>query len=123
MVRDYDAKMIYPRTWRRPVQVADGHWRMIWNIDLETRDMTGLDAVTALATKAEAGFTPHLHVQGASNLLVEVDTTRWGLEDDYFGLTFRLFHLIDSRLGRIRFIQGDPREWWSSSISQGSHIS
>ena len=81
---------------------------------METLDATGLDEVASLAADAVAGFTPRLSAQSPVELRVTVDNTRWGLEDDYYGLTYQLFKLIDAQLGRIRLIQGSPREWWSA---------
>ena len=112
MSEDYDATWIKPIRWGERVQLPDGHWRTTWTIDMETLDMAGLGDVASLAADAEAGFTPRLRATGPVELLVTVDTTRWGMELDYYDLTYRLFKRIDARLGRIRLIQGTPREWW-----------
>lgn len=106
-----------PNRWGNRTQLPDGHWRTTWSIDMETLDATGLDEVASLAADTEAGFTPRLSAQGPDELLVIIDTTRWAMEVDYYGLTYRLFKLIDARLGHIRHIQGTPREWWSPFIS------
>jgi len=47
---------------------------------------------------------PSLTIQGQAEVLVTIETSRWGMELDYDDLTYRLFKLIDSQLGRIRFI-------------------
>lgn len=110
-VDDY-ARWIRPVRWGALVQLSEGHWRTTWEIELEALDVTGLDEVASGAADAEAGFTPRLSARGSVDLLVTVDTTRWAMELDYYDLTYRLFKVIDARLGRIRRIQGTPREWW-----------
>lgn len=111
MSKDDYAAWVKPIRWGEVAQLPDGHWQTTWNIEMETLDAAGLDEVAAMAADAEAGFTPRLSAPGPMELLVTVDTTRWGMEVDYYGLTYRLFKLIDERLGRIRLIQGTPREW------------
>lgn len=113
MSEDDYTRWVKPTRWGEVVQLPDGHWRTTWTIELESPTSVDLAEITAMAADAEAGFTPRLSLQGTAELLVTIDTTRWGLEDDYYGLTYRLFKLIDAELGRIRFIQGSPREWWS----------
>lgn len=107
---DY-AAWLKPIRWGDLAQLPDGHWLTSWVIELESLDLTNLAEVAARATDPAAGFTPTLAPQGEANLLVTIETSRWGMEVDYYGLTYRLFTLIDSQLGRIRFIQGTPREW------------
>ena len=107
-----------PTRWGELARLPDGHWLTSWKIELESLDLTNLAEVAASATNPEAGFTPTLTPQGDANLLVTIETSRWGMEDDYYGLTYRLFRLIDSQLGRIRFIQGDPRNWRNPFVSE-----
>src|SRR5258707_1587348 len=95
------------------VQLLTGHWRTSWALELEPLDAPHLHDAAAAAGDSEAGFMPSLTMQGQAEVLVTIETSRWGMELDYYDLTYRLFKLIDSRLGRIRFIQGTPRDWWS----------
>jgi hypothetical protein len=109
---DYSS-WVKPVQWGKRWQLPNGHWLTSWEIELESLDATQLEAVAGAATDPEAGFTPHFTPHGAADLTVKVETVRRASEDDYFGMTYQLFRLIDARLGRIRFLQGSPREWWS----------
>ncbi|HEX6800616.1 MAG TPA: hypothetical protein VF116_23085 [Ktedonobacterales bacterium] len=120
MTHDDDARWSgwpKPTRWGELTQLPNGHWRTTWQIALESLDATRVEDVAATATHRDAGFAVELTPHGQSDLMVTIDTSRWGQEVDYYGLTYELFRLIDSRLGRIRFIQGSPREWWSPFVS------
>lgn len=110
--QDY-TEWVKPVHWGKVEQQSNGHWLTTWEIELETLDGTRLEEVAEAATDPTAGFTPRFNPHGAGDLTVTIETTRWGMEVDYYGLTYQLFRLIDARLGRIRFLQGSPREWWS----------
>jgi hypothetical protein len=110
--QDY-ASWVKPVHWGRLAQLPDGRWLTTWQIELEALDATQLQEVAAEAADPEAGFTARLAMQGRTDLVVTIVTRRWGMEVDYYGLTYRLFRLIDARVGRIRLLQGSPREWWS----------
>jgi len=107
-----------PVRWGELAQLPDGRWLTSWTIELESLDLTNLADVVARATNLEAGFTPTLTPYGQANFLVTIETSRWGMESDYYGLTYQLFRLIDSQLGRVRFIQGAPRNWRYPFVSE-----
>ncbi len=109
---DY-ASWIKPRRWGKREQLPNGHWLTTWEIELESLDATQLEAVAAAATDLEAGFTPRLTPHGTADLTVKVETVRRATEDDYLGMTYQLLRLIDAQVGRVRVLQGSPREWWS----------
>lgn len=111
MPEQFDTSWVKPIRWGTLTQLPDGHWETTWDIEQESLDTTQLADVATAAADAEAGFTPRFTLRGETDLLVTVETVRWGMEVDYYGLTYRLCRLIDSQLGRIRLIQGTPREW------------
>lgn len=110
---DYTASMIKPVQWGKVAQLPGGHWQASWDIELETLDATRLEEVAEAATDAASGFTPRFTVYGETALLVTIETIRWSMEVEYYGLTYTMFRLIDARLGRISLLQGSPRDWWS----------
>ena len=112
MPAEYSADDIKPIRWGELFQVSPSCWQTLWTIDLELVDVSRLDEVASASYEPVAGFQAELTLQGPLTIGVSIETTRWGMELDYYGLTYRLFRLIDSRIGRIRLIQGTPRDWW-----------
>lgn len=112
MTEQFNADSIMPIRWGEVSELPNGYWLTSWTIDLETVDLSQFGSVADAATDTEAGFSPRLTQAGATTIAVTVETTRWGMELDYYDLTYRLLGLIDSRLGRIRSVQRTPREWW-----------
>jgi hypothetical protein len=117
MPEHVDLTWLKPIQWGKLEQLPNGHWLTTWEIELETLDATLLAEVATAAADPDAGFTPRFIPQEQGNLVVTVETSRWGMEVDYYGLTYQLFRLIDSRVGRIRLIQGTPREWRNPFLS------
>jgi hypothetical protein len=70
-------------------------------LELESLDATHLHDAAAAAGDSEAGFMPSLTMQGQAEVLMTLETSRWGMELDYYDLTYRLFKLIDSRLAKL----------------------
>jgi hypothetical protein len=112
MAEQFNADSIKPIRWGEVSELPNGHWLTTWTIDLESVDLSQFGSVVDAATDTEAGFSPRLTQTGPTTIAVAVETTRWGMELDYYDLTYRLLSLIDSRLGRIATIQGTPRDWW-----------
>jgi hypothetical protein len=108
----YDASMVYPIQWGKLAQLPDGHWQTTWELELEALAVDRLDRVAAAAADPAAGFSATLTTHGQNRLVLALDTVRWGMEDDYYALTYRAFGLIDAQVGRIRTIQGCPRDWY-----------
>ncbi len=112
MSQQFDANSIRPVKWGDVRQLPTGHWLTSWLIELDAADASQLSAVAEAARDDRAGFYPQLTLGEPLMLEVEAETTHWSMELDYYELTYRLFTLIDSRIGRIRTIQGAPRDWW-----------
>ena len=112
MSQRFDASSIRPVRWGELRQLPTGHWLTTWRIDTISLDRARLPAVEDAARDDREGFYPALALAEPLVLEAAVETTRWGMELDYYELTYRLFSLIDSQVGRIRLIQGAPRDWW-----------
>ncbi|SRR5579875_1008475 len=102
-----------PTKWGEIENLAGGKWRTTWEFELEEIEITRLDEVALKASHPEAGFFVTLQSIGDSRLIAIIDTNRWAMEVDYYGFTFQLFKSIDRSVGRIRLIQGFPRDWYS----------
>src|SRR5260221_8136694 len=111
-MHEYDATSIKPIRWGELVQLPNGHWRTSWALELDSLDATHLHDVAAAAGDSEAGFMPSLTIQGQAEVLVTIETSRWGMELDYDDLTYRLVKLIYSPLSPIRVIQGITPGLW-----------
>ncbi len=105
-----------PTQWGVVAHLPDGRWRTTWTFEMDVLDETCIDEVVAAAAKPAAGFAVTLQPHKQNELVAVIDTNRWGMETDYYGFTYLLFKLIDTRVGRIRLIQGSPREWYPPFI-------
>ena len=110
MADSYDAGAIRPVQWGEVSKSSSG-WTTAWDLVLESIDDRAIVDVESSGKDVGAGFEPKLTVADDS-LTIRVETARWGMELDYYALTYRLFEAIDARIGRIRTIQGSPRDWW-----------
>ncbi len=112
MASEYKANDIKPIRWGTLVRLSPNRWRTTWTIELEAMDTSQIDEVVSAAYEPLAGFEAELTMPGPYTIIAVIETTRWGMELDYYELTYRLFRLINFRIGRIRFINGVPRDWW-----------
>lgn len=109
---DSEDLVVHPLQWGEHTQLPSGYWRTTWTIQLESLNGAQVKDVEVAASDSEAGFTVAIYTNENSVLEIEIETVRRAMEDDYHILTYRLFRLIDSRLGRILLLQGSPRDWW-----------
>ncbi len=112
MAHQFDASSIKPIRWGEVRELPSGAWEAMWTIELETLDSSQVQEVADSAVNAEAGFSPTLTQVGSTTIAMAIETTRWSKELDYFELTYRLLTLIDSSIGKIRLVNGTPRDWW-----------
>ncbi len=112
MSSEYKASDIKPIRWGKLVQLSPSHWQTSWTIDLESIDTSQIDGVISATYEPLAGFEAELTVQRPRTISAVIKTTHWGMELDYYELTYQLFRLINSRIGRIHLINGAPRDWW-----------
>lgn len=112
MGQQFDASSIKPVQWGAVRQLPTGHWITTWQIELVAADPIRLPEIEEAARDDAAGFAPRLVLREPHALDAEIETVHRAMELDYYELTYRLFVMIDSRVGRIRSIQGSPRDWW-----------
>jgi hypothetical protein len=97
--------------WPMPVQRADQTWQRVWELELidHAFDKSEISNLEAELSNKDADV--HLKVSGTL-LHIEVNTTRWALDDDLLLYFRKVLGVVDERIGRIATIQGHPRDLW-----------
>jgi hypothetical protein len=109
MNSDYSKVDFIKNTWPKWVPSPRGGWQREWSLefehDVDIYSTAGLSDYELEAT-AELGPTKR-------DITLTTRTTLDPMSDEiFFTAAFRLFLRIEERCGRLKSIQGQPRELW-----------
>lgn len=98
--------------WGPHRQLDSSEWLTTWPVDLEAdlENESTLEVAAARAADEAQGFGVRIEKCGDREIKVDVLTTEWALSDQYFALTYAMFRIVDATVGRIRTINGMPRD-------------
>jgi hypothetical protein len=108
---NYNSTVFIKNSWPEWRPVGGGGWARQWTFEFETAVPDELISSVSLSE-------PDLEVSvepGASPVELSVTTTThanaWS-DDIFFFVFYRLFERLEAKFGRLRAIQGQPRDLW-----------
>lgn len=101
-----------------PIQLAGQTWQRVWELELidQEFDKTEIPKLEGELSNTDADV--HIEVSGTL-LHIEVNTTRWALDDDLLLYFRKVLGVVDERISRIAMIQGQPRDLWRPGNLKG----
>lgn len=108
----YNAHGLVHNTWPPLHQQADGRWKRVWTICLESHISPHLSMQTLSGKLSEPGFLVLVEPIGGCELAVTVVTKEHGWSDTFYFATYRMFGKIDAWMGTIESIEGQPKALW-----------
>lgn len=109
-VGDFDPGAIRPIRWGKVTRRPGGDWTTVWTIQLERASQPHALELTA----SHLGRSELFAIASVDHSVVtlEVVSALDAMELHVMAATYELFLSLESSLGRIKSIQGTPRDWW-----------
>lgn len=106
---EYSASSIKKTTWGDITQLADGRWSTVWQLEFT---LPQPECTVEVISDSAVGFDAILKTVGRQGNL-NIITREHAMSGVNYPMTYKCFRVVNDNIGKIRTIQGKPRDWYA----------